>query len=132
MGDNDPKQPLTKPVSLPPLAPYTGGVGKTSETGSEVMKRKSTRGWVVLMTLLVLAVAGEARAAETPAYVRQEDVIYGRKDGMALTLDVITPKEGVNGAAVIWVVSGGFWLTLPLDMSTIADWFDKYLKKPEK
>ena len=37
-----------------------------------------------------------------------EDVIYGRKDGMALTLDVFAPREA-NGAAVILVVSGGWY-----------------------
>lgn len=40
---------------------------------------------------------------------RTEDVIYGRKHGMALTMDVFTPKEKNNGAAVIWVVSGGWF-----------------------
>ncbi len=38
--------------------------------------------------------------------VRISDVIYGRKDGMALTMDVLKPPEA-NGAAVIWVASGG-------------------------
>jgi len=73
------------------------------------MKRKSARDWAALMVLLVLAIAAEVRAADSTPYARQEDVIYGRKDGMALTMDVITPKENVNGAAVIWVVSGGFF-----------------------
>jgi acetyl esterase/lipase len=36
-------------------------------------------------------------------------VIYGRKDGTALTMDVFRPKSGSNGAAVIVVVSGGFF-----------------------
>jgi acetyl esterase/lipase len=35
------------------------------------------------------------------------EVIYGRKMGMALTMDVIRPREQ-NGAAVIFVVSGGW------------------------
>jgi acetyl esterase/lipase len=39
---------------------------------------------------------------------RQQDVIYGRKFGTALTLDVFTPAKP-NGAAVIWVVSGGWF-----------------------
>jgi acetyl esterase/lipase len=36
------------------------------------------------------------------------DAVYGHKDGMALTMDVIKPKVGANGAAVIFVVSGGY------------------------
>lgn len=39
--------------------------------------------------------------------VRVADVIYGRKYGMALTMDVLKPPRP-NGAAVIWAVSGGF------------------------
>ena len=41
--------------------------------------------------------------------MRISDILYGRKDGMALTMDVFTPKKDANGAAVIWVVSGGWF-----------------------
>jgi acetyl esterase/lipase len=58
---------------------------------------------VVLVSLVVTAVP-----ADEPSFTRQADVIYGRKFGTALTLDVFTPKSGANGAAVLWVVSGGF------------------------
>lgn len=50
-------------------------------------------------------------AADVPANLaatRTRDVIYGRKFGMALTMDVFTPKSGANGAAIIFVVSGGW------------------------
>jgi acetyl esterase/lipase len=33
-----------------------------------------------------------SRAADEPAYTRREDVIYGRKYGTALTMDIFTPK----------------------------------------
>jgi len=36
------------------------------------------------------------------------DRIYGHKDGMALTLDVFRPKTGASGAAVLYMVSGGW------------------------
>ena len=49
------------------------------------------------------------QAADEPSYTRQEDVIYGRKHGTALTMDVFRPKGNANGAAVIMVVSGGFF-----------------------
>ena len=35
------------------------------------------------------------------------DVVYGHKDGMALTFDVLRP-ESPNGAAVLYMVSGGW------------------------
>jgi acetyl esterase/lipase len=60
-----------------------------------------------IVPLLILTLASLARADE-PAFNHTEDVIYGRKFGTALTLDVFTPKQNANGAAVIWVVSGGW------------------------
>lgn len=48
-------------------------------------------------------------AADEPNFTRTEDVIYGRKFGTALTLDVFQPKENANGAAVVFCVSGGWF-----------------------
>ena len=42
------------------------------------------------------------------AVKEQDDVIYGRKADLALTMDVFTPKKDANGAAIIVVVSGGW------------------------
>src|SRR5687767_6537240 len=50
-----------------------------------------------------------AAAADDLPFTRTRDVVYGRKHGMALTCEVFTPKENPNGAAVIWVVSGGWF-----------------------
>jgi acetyl esterase/lipase len=50
-----------------------------------------------------------SRAGDEPTYTRTEDVVYGRKHGTALTLDVFTPKKNANGAAVVWMVSGGWF-----------------------
>jgi acetyl esterase/lipase len=49
--------------------------------------------------------APAAQAAEVEIL---PDLIYGHKDGMALTLDVIKPKTNANGAAIIYMVSGGW------------------------
>lgn len=55
-------------------------------------------------------IAGSAPAADDQlSYTRKEDVIYGRKFGTALTMDVFTPKQNANGAAVVWVISGGWF-----------------------
>ena len=43
-----------------------------------------------------------------PSFDRREDVIYGRKFGTALTMDVFTPTKDARGIGVIIVVSGGF------------------------
>ena len=62
---------------------------------------------IVNVTALFFLALSSARGEE-PSFTRQEDVIYGRKYGTVLTMDVFRPKSGANGAAVIFVVSGGF------------------------
>ena len=70
------------------------------------MKRADIR--IVLGVTLGLLVAGSFAGADEPAFDRKEDVIYGRKFGTALTMDVFTPKAKSNGAGIVLVVSGGF------------------------
>jgi acetyl esterase/lipase len=48
-------------------------------------------------------------SAEEPAFQCKDDVIYGRKYGTALTMDVFTPKANAKGIGVVFVVSGGFF-----------------------
>jgi acetyl esterase/lipase len=68
-----------------------------------------------LSLLLALGLAlCSASAAETqrPAansdFTRTEDVVYGRKFGTALTLDVFQPAHP-NGKGILFMVSGGFF-----------------------
>jgi acetyl esterase/lipase len=53
--------------------------------------------------------------ADEPAFRRQVDVIYGRKYGTALTMDVFSPRGKSNGRGVISVVSGGWFSSHDLD-----------------
>jgi acetyl esterase/lipase len=76
----------------------------------------------------VLAWAVAGRAAEKPKYTRLQDVVYGRKDGTALTLDVFTPKDKKNGAGVIFVVSGG-WFSSHDAIFPGLGLFNEYLKR---
>jgi acetyl esterase/lipase len=59
----------------------------------------------------VAASAGDLRAADEPGFSRREDVVYGRKFGSALTMDVFSPepKSRSNGVGLIFVVSGGWF-----------------------
>jgi acetyl esterase/lipase len=61
------------------------------------------------VALAAVLTAGLPGLAKGPDFTRKEDVVYGRKYGTALTMDVITPKENANGAAVVWVISGGWF-----------------------
>src|SRR5947209_519218 len=63
---------------------------------------------VLALLLPILAWVPSARADDAPPFSRQE-VIYGHKYGMALTMDVFTPKKDANGAGVIFAVSGGWY-----------------------
>jgi acetyl esterase/lipase len=64
---------------------------------------------LLLLALLALVAAPSLRAADEAPYTRKEDVIYARKYGTALTMDVFTPKKNANGAGVILAVSGGWY-----------------------
>jgi acetyl esterase/lipase len=62
-----------------------------------------------IAALLLLASVWLAPAADSlVGYKRTEDVLYGRRPGIALTLDVFEPEKK-NGAAVFFMVSGGFF-----------------------
>jgi len=62
-----------------------------------------------LCGLLAILCAAPVHGADDPIYTRKEDIIYGRKGGVALTMDVFTPKQNANGAGVIFAVSGGWF-----------------------
>lgn len=58
---------------------------------------------------LLATLVGPCWAQDAPAPRRVEDVVYGRKFGTALTMDVFRPGGEANGAGIIFVVSGGFF-----------------------
>ena len=59
----------------------------------------------MLFTLLLVAAARGADAAEVAI---QPDVVYGHKDGLAMTFDVYRPDES-NGGTILFMVSGGWF-----------------------
>lgn len=60
----------------------------------------------VAVALTVSGTPGDLMSAQTGAaeYSRRSDVIYGRKFGLALTMEVFAPARP-NGRGVVWVVS---------------------------
>ena len=62
-----------------------------------------------LFAALAAAAFATPALAQGPNFTRTEDVIYGRKYGLALTMDVFTPKEKANGKGIIFCVSGGWF-----------------------
>lgn len=72
-------------------------------------------GWALAL-LCGLAASG---CADEANYTHQGDVIYGRKYGMALTMEVFRPKGHANGLGVIYVLSGGWYSSHPDDPSSV-------------
>ncbi len=72
---------------------------------------QSTRRWVLLALIGIFGQLGlSARpglAQAKPEFSRTEDVIYGRKFGTALTLDVFRPATP-NGYGLVFPVDGGW------------------------
>lgn len=62
----------------------------------------------LVVGFMLLALATVALGDDKP-FTRATDVVYGRKFGTALTMDVFRPKTGGSGIGVIWVVSGGWF-----------------------
>lgn len=60
-----------------------------------------------LAALIALVTAFLAINASIAGVAPDKDVIYGRKNGTSLTMDVYKPAMP-NGAGVIWIVSGGW------------------------
>jgi len=69
------------------------------------MPRPSRSPLLALLFLISLACPIIGQAGD---FTVTTDVVYGHKAGMALTYDVIRPKEQ-NGAALLFIVSGGWF-----------------------
>jgi acetyl esterase/lipase len=74
-----------------------------------MIRRQRWMLWYVLLGLPA-AMGAQLRAADVPPHRCTRDVIYGRKAGLALTMDVFQPKEKTNGAALLLLLSGD-WMS---------------------
>jgi acetyl esterase/lipase len=69
------------------------------------------------------------KSADARPFTRVRDVVYGHKSGMALTFDHFTPKKDPNGAAVVVIVSGG-WFSDPAMID--SSFFRTFVEEPTK
>jgi acetyl esterase/lipase len=77
--------------------------------------------FVILLLLSVVCVWAQAKVE----FTRTEDVVYGRKFGTALTLDVFQPQPA-NGVGIVLMVSGGWFSS---HEAINADYFRPLLKR---
>ena len=62
---------------------------------------------VCVLCLVSIGFTQQQVCAQVPVSITP-DVVYGHKDGMALTFDVFKPKEKGNGLGLLFMVSGGW------------------------
>lgn len=76
-------------------------------------KRLRASGWVrvriVLPTILLTGMLSAAAYVAAQEIDVVPDVVYGHKDGLAMTYDVFPPSQNANGAGVLFMVSGGWY-----------------------
>ena len=75
----------------------------------------------VLFFQTVLGDTATAKKVET-------DIVYGHKDGLALTMDRFPPSGEANGAAILFMVSGG-WYSRWSPPETLRPLFQPYLDR---
>lgn len=87
----------------------------------------STRSVLSRLLLAVTLVLGVAPVSAQEVEI-DADVVYGRKDGLALTFDVLRPEENANGAGVLFLVSGG-WVSSYSPPEAMVTRFDELLDR---
>ncbi len=64
---------------------------------------------VLAITLATAFACGTVAAEQMRSSGIEPDVVYGHKDGLALTMDVYHPESAANGTAILFMVSGGWY-----------------------
>lgn len=94
----------------------------------------------LLIGLVVLIGGGWLYWYLHPGVERTEGVVYAERGGTNLTIDVVVPKSGANGAGVVLVVSGGWqsdpanidpWIFAPLTRAGYTVFAVSHLSQPE-
>ena len=83
------------------------------------------------LMVVTLALAGSALSSSRAVAAGVQilpDLVYGHKDGMAMTLDVIKPPARANGAAILYMVSGG-WVSRWVPPAQTAERYQFLLDK---
>lgn len=84
----------------------------------------------IILSLLLLALLLPAFSQNSEnAIGKMEEVIYGRKDGMALTMNVLTPKTKSNNRGIILAISAGMRSSFSMAMEWSVSVAQPYLMK---
>lgn len=77
--------------------------------------------------LMVLFLTAATASATDSLQFSKTEIIYGRKDGMALTMMMLKPAQKANGKAIISVLSGN-WVSAPRMMDMFLMRSNLYLE----
>jgi len=88
----------------------------------------SSRGLRSSLLVLCFACCGSIANAQLESLEITPDVVYGHKDGLALTFDVFRPKENANGVGLLFMVSGG-WVSSWAEPKQIVPMFKHLLDR---
>jgi acetyl esterase/lipase len=79
------------------------------------------------LSAALAALALAPAAVAQPTVARTEDVVYGRKFGLAMTMDVFAPadKAKANGRGIVWCVSGGWFSSKPGGLGLQQEFVDR-------
>ena len=80
----------------------------------------------ILFFLLLIPAFSQIRES---AIGSMEEVIYGRKNGMALTMNVLTPKAKSNNRGIILTISAGLQSNFDMALEWAATIAQPYLMK---
>jgi acetyl esterase/lipase len=80
-----------------------------------------------LYFLLIVSLASLTAAAADSLQFSKTEIIYGRKDGMALTMTMLKPAKNTNGKAIISVLSGN-WVSSERMREGFAEKADMYVE----
>ncbi len=76
---------------------------------SSIMHHRTVRFLKAAFLHAMLVVPASILQAQAADVDIRPDVVYGHKDGMALTYDVFTPKQNAKGIGLLFMVSGGWF-----------------------
>ncbi len=80
---------------------------------------------VIVVSIFILTSLHCAPAQSDPRI--SPDIVYGHKDGMALTFDVFRPEVESNGAGILYMVSGG-WFSVWREPAALGRMFTELLE----
>ena len=84
----------------------------------------------IALTLAVACTcaASVAFAQSSTSSAIEPDIVYGHKDGLAMTMDVFRPEGDANSAAILFIMSGG-WYSRRAPPEQVKPLFQPYLQR---